>query len=507
MRIQLIHPPIYMNPRAVQATRPSLPIGLAYIAAVLRREGHEVSVLDAVMEKPDQVTEDGRLCYFGLRPEEIVERIDPEARVVGISVLFSFTWPLARRIIQSIKERFPSKIIIGGGEHFTGLPEESLRQAPLDYLVLGEGETTVCELIRALESGTFNPESIPGLAFLREGEYVQTTTRPRIMEVDSLPWPAWDLFDPPAYYQHGHIMGINAGPTMPILATRGCPYACTFCSNPMMWKRRWCARTPQNVVDEIAHYQKQYGATNFPFHDLTAVLRKDWIVSFCQELLRRNLHITWQLPVGTRSEVIDREVTDLLHRTGCGSIALAPESGSMRTRKLIGKRMMNATLMRAVRAAVRSGLSVTNFFVVGFPHDTASDLWKSVVLAIRLGIAGAHDIALSIYFPIPGSELYKKLAAEGRISPTDDVLLAPIFSMDATLHEENNFCEHLSARTITRMKYLILLMFYLSQFLVRPWRMVQILRRTWRGAEFTRLDIFLIARKKRMLETRKGTSK
>ncbi len=497
MRVQLIHPPLYRNPGAVQATRPSLPIGLAYIAAMLRRDGHKVSVLDAVMENPDQVTEDGRLCYFGLRPEEIAERIDPEAEVVGISVLFSFTWPLARRIVQCIKERHPQKLIIGGGEHFTGLPELSLRQAPLDYLVLGEGEATASEFMKSLESRDFHPESIPGLAFLRDGEFIQTEPRPRIQDVDSLPWPAWDLFDPPAYYRHGHIMGINAGPTMPILATRGCPYACTFCSNAMMWKRRWCARTPQNVVDEIEHYQKQYGVTNFPFHDLTAVLRKDWIVAFCIELLHRDLRITWQLPVGTRSEVIDREVTYLLRQTGCGTIALAPESGSMRTRKLIGKRMANVTLMRAVRAARRSGLSITNFFVVGFPHDTRSDLWKSVLLAARLGFAGAHDIALSIYFPIPGSELYNTLAAQGRIEPTDDVLLSPIFSMDPALHPENNFCEHLSARAITRMKYLILLTFYLTQFAVRPWRVFHLFRNTWLNKEFTRLDIFLIDKKRR----------
>lgn len=499
MRIQLIHPPIYVNLKAVQATRPSLPLGLAYVAAALRGDGHEVSVLDAVMCQPDQVTEDGRLHYFGLRPEEIADAVDPAADALGISVLFSFTWPLARRIIQYVKERYPDKLIVGGGEHFTGMPEYSLQTSPIDYVVLGEGEVTARELFKALENGSPGPREIPGLSFLREGEVVRTPPRSRILDVDTLPWPAWDLFDPPAYYKHGHIMGIDTGMTMPILATRGCPYACTYCLNPMMWGRRWCARDPKNVVDEISHYHETYGAVNFPFHDLTAILQKDWIIAFCEELLRRDLRITWQLPIGTRCEVIDEEVTALLKRSGCHMITFAPESGSERTRKLIGKRMTEESLMKAVRAAVRSKLSVTNFFVVGFPHDTKKDLRQSVKLALRLGFGGAHDIALSIFFPIPGSQLYDELVQSGRIIPSDDVLLTPIFSMDAALREENNFCQDLPARTLTRMKYGILLTFYVTQFLTRPWRVARLFFNVLIGREQTRLEVFFIARLQRLL--------
>lgn len=494
MRIQLIHPPIYVNLQAVQATRPSLPLGLAYIAGVLREAGHEVEILDAVMAKPEQITEDGRLHYYGLRPEEVAAAADPEADAFGISVLFSFAWPLARRIIECLKERFPGKPIIGGGEHFTGLPEHSLRASPIDYLVLGEGEATARELFQALESGTPELEAVPGLAFLREGAFVKTTDRPRILALDDLPWPAWDLFDPPSYYRHGHVMGIDTGMTMPMLATRGCPYACTYCSNAMMWRRRWCARDPKNVVDEIEHYHRIYGARNFPFHDLTAILKKDWIVAFCRELLERKLPITWQLPIGTRCEVIDGEVTQLLRETGCHMVTFAPESGSERTRKLVGKRMTEASLMNAVRASVRSGLTISNFFVVGFPHDTQADLWQSVRLAFRLALAGAHDIALSIFFPIPGSQLYDELVASGRLVLSDETLLTPIFSMDAQLRDENNFCKALSARQVTRMKYLILLTFYMTQFAVRPWRMARMFHNIIRGHEQTRLDTFLLDR-------------
>jgi len=498
MQIQLIHPPIYFNPAAVQATRPSLPLGLAYIAAALRDDGHQVSVLDAAMVAPTQATSEGRLQYLGLRPEEIAAAIDPSVRAVGISVLFSFTWPLVRRIVRCIRESRPDVLIVGGGEHFNGLPEHSLREAPLDYLVLGEGEETARELFRALENGA-SVDAIPGLAFLRNGDYVQTPPRARIRDVDAIPWPAWDLFDPRAYYEHGYVMGVNAGMAMPILATRGCPYACTFCSNAEMWRRCWRARDPETVADEIEHYHRQYGAVSFPFHDLTAILRRDWIVRFCEILERRKLKISWQLPVGTRCEVINEEVAGWLQKTGCHAITFAPESGSERTRRLVGKRLKEPSLIRAVRASVRHGLAVSNFFVAGFPHDTAADMRQSVRLAFRLGLAGAHDIALSIFFPIPGTQLYRELEAAGRITPSDETLLAPIFSMDAVLDEKNNFCVHMSAASVTRWKYAILLVFFLTQFIVRPWRPVQLIWNVIRDKETCRLDIFLNERKRRLL--------
>lgn len=498
MRVQLIHPPIYINLRAVQATRPSLPLGLAYVAAVLRADGHQVSVLDAVQAMPDRLTPDGALHYFGLRPEEIVERIDREAEVLGISVMFSFAWPLARKIIHEIRRRFPDKIIVGGGEHFTGLPELSLESAPIDYLVLGEGEDTIQELLRAMEGGV-SPESIAGLAFRQGSDVIRTSPRGRIRDLDTLPWPAWDLFDPEAYYRHGYVMGVDAGMTMPILATRGCPYGCTFCSNEMMWHRRWYARDPVKVVDEIEYYHHQYGAVNFPFHDLTAILKKEWIVAFCRELERRALKITWQLPSGTRCEVIDDEVAQWLRRTGGTSLTLAPESGSDRIRAAVGKRIQEADLMRAVRALVRQKLNVSAFLVMGFPMETRKDLLATARLAFRLAKAGVNDIALNAFFPIPGTLLYDELAAEGRITPSDETLQAPIFSMDAGFKPEYTYCGLMDTRTLTWMKYRILLTFYLTSFAVRPWRGFELAWNVFIGRETCKLDIFLNERKRRWL--------
>ena len=119
--------------------------------------------------------------------------------------------------------------------------------------------------------------------------------------------------------------------TVPILATRGCPYQCTYCSAPNMWLPRWIPRDPIKVVDEIEYYSKNFSAKNFPFQDLTAIIKKEWIKAFCEEIIKRNLNITWQLPTGTRSEAIDDEIASLLKKSGMTSMAYAPESGSEET--------------------------------------------------------------------------------------------------------------------------------------------------------------------------------
>jgi radical SAM superfamily enzyme YgiQ (UPF0313 family) len=502
MRVQLIHPPVYLNVHAMTALRPSLPLGLSYIAASLRAAGHEVSMLDAVGLAPDQVTQRDRsqLYALGLTSREIVERVDPRAEVIGITNMWSFSWPLVREIIVAIKEGWPDKPIIAGGEHFTGLAELSMEQAPIDFVVLGEGEETAVELVRALQSGRTDFAAIDGIVYRDAAGKPQRSLEPRARNrgVDQIPWPAWDLLDIDTYNDHDYVNGIKIGKTIPILATRGCPYQCTYCSSATMWTTRWYPRDPKDVVDEMQHYKETYGATNFPFQDLTAILKREWIIAFCNELLERDLGITWQFPSGTRCEVIDEEVARLLYRTGGRSLALAPESGSERTRKLIKKMMKTDSLMRAVRASVRNRLNVTCFIVIGFPHDTAEDLRETRRLARKLALAGIDDIAVGFFFPIPNTQLYRELLAAGRIQLDDNFLLTPIFANEEKLLPENNYCEALSARQLTLQKYRILLSFYGVSFAVRPWRVVTLFWNALRGKETRKLETFLVDIRRKM---------
>ncbi len=412
--ICLIRPPAVDSIRFA-TTSITLPLGLAYIAAALEGAGHAVTVIDAVGQAPQLRSRYLKGYLIGLRYAEIVRRIPREASAVGLSVTFTHEWPSAVALIEAIKQARPELPVILGGEHVTSMPEFCLMTSAADLLVLGEGEQQIVELVGALASGG-EIDGITGIAFRVGGEIVVTPRRPRNEAVDDLPLPAWHHFEIETYHRHG-LIGCEDTPllTIPILATRGCPYQCTYCSAPNMWSPRWIPRDPVKVADEIEGWVRRYGARNFPFQDLTAIVRKDWIVTFCNELIRRDLGITWRLPSGTRAEAIDDEVAHLLRRSGMVSMAYAPESGSDETRRLIKKKMHGERLLESVRSAAAADLYVMAFTVIGFPHDTERTLAESLPFLEQLAVNGVSDMSVSFYMALPGTQLFHSLWDAGRL--------------------------------------------------------------------------------------------
>jgi radical SAM superfamily enzyme YgiQ (UPF0313 family) len=322
---------------------------------------------------------------------------------------------MAVRLIDLIRGRFPRAAIVVGGEHVTSMPEFCLLTSKADVAVLGEGEETAVELMHALRDR--KPlDDIAGIAH-REPDGVKVNPRrERQAEIDSIATPDWESFALSTYHRERFVGGMySSRMTVPILATRGCPYQCTYCSAPNMWLPRWIPRDPVKVVDEIESYVKRYGAGNFPFQDLTAIIQKDWIKTFCQELIRRNLNIQWQLPTGTRSEAIDAEVARLLKASGMTSMAYAPESGSDLTRRLIKKKMTASKLFESIDAAADAGLNVAVWLVIGFPHDQPEHIAENLPFLDELARHGVSDIGIAFYMALPGTELFNSLYDAGRI--------------------------------------------------------------------------------------------
>jgi anaerobic magnesium-protoporphyrin IX monomethyl ester cyclase len=391
------------------------PLGLAYVAGALDAAGHAVRVVDAVTESPRQHTRYFRGYLVGLRADEIVERIPPDTRLVGITVVFTHEWPAIVRLIEAIKARLPDVPVVLGGEHVTSMPEFCMLTSRADYLVLGEGEETVVELADALERGT-PPAELLGVAYREGGDVVVNARRSRTLGIDDIARPAWHLFDLDTYHENRWMGGMySSTKSVPILATRGCPYQCTYCSAPNMWTPRWIPRDPKLVVDEIEHYVETMGARNFPFQDLTAIIKRDWIVEFCRELLARGLDITWQMPTGTRSEAIDAEVAALLRETNMISMAYAPESGSEVTRQLIKKKMRTDRMLDSMRAAVGADLNVMVFLVIGFPHDTDDHLRENLAFLETIAEIGINDAAVGFYMALPGTQLFESLYDAGEV--------------------------------------------------------------------------------------------
>jgi anaerobic magnesium-protoporphyrin IX monomethyl ester cyclase len=519
MRVQLIHPPAFLNPTALTSLRPSLPLGLAYIAGSLQAAGHEVSVIDAVGEAPERIVTVGRVAQLGLPVDEIVTRIAPDTQAIGISAMFTYQWRVVKELIAAVKAARPDVLLFGGGEHFTGLPEVSLQQSPIDILALGEGEETAVAILRRYAEHLASRTSaapaadpaaevalwatgLPGVAYRKDGAVVQEPRRDRVRDVDAIPLPAWELFNVRGYDRNGLVTGIHTGITVPILATRGCPYRCAYCSSPNMWTTKWLPRDPKKVADEIESYVETYGAGNFPFQDLTAILRRQWIIDFCNEIIARKLKISWQLPSGTRCEVVDDEVASLFAQSGGWSLNFAPESGSEEVRKKVSKQMTEESLFNAVEAAVKHKLNTSVFFVLGFPGDHVENFRDTMKWARRLARAGVDDVAVGFYFPIPGTKFYRELEAGGRVALTEDLMMAPIFVHDRWLTEERNFSGSCSARTLTYWRYRIVLAFYGRAILTNPKRLWRIVRNFWTGREDSKFDSFLQILKERFFTRR-----
>jgi len=409
-----------IRPPAAEAFRFSTasitpPLGLAYISAALRTAGFGVHIVDAVVEAPNTRASYCKGYLVGLQLDQVAARIPSAADIIGITVVFTHEWPAVVRLIDLIRARFPRAAIVIGGEHVTSMPEFTLLTSKADVAVLGEGEETVVELVHALRARRPLGD-IAGIAY-RDADTVKVNARrERQAKIDSIPTPDWESFSLTTYHQHRFVGGMySKRVTVPILATRGCPYQCTYCSAPNMWLPRWIPRDPVKVVDEIEDYVRRYGAGNFPFQDLTAIIQKSWIKTFCEELIRRDLNIQWQLPTGTRSEAIDPEVARLLKASGMTSMAYAPESGSDTTRRLIKKKMTASKLFESIDAASDAGLNVAVWLVIGFPHDRPEHIAENLPFLDQLADHGVTDIGIAFYMALPGTELFNSLYDAGRI--------------------------------------------------------------------------------------------
>mgnify|MGYP001475234842 CR=1 FL=1 len=468
----------------------TLPLGLAYLGGVLEKAGYKTKIIDATGgERPIKITrsQDNQYNLQGLNSEEILEKIDHNTFIFGISLMFSQEWLPHRLLIEKIKKKYPKIIIVAGGEHSSAIPEYILRDCPsIDYIVRGEGEFSMLELSYNLFNGK-SVSDIPGIYFInKENKFVDNGLSKRIEHIDTIPRPAWHLLNPQNYFTDFFTVGLAKGKlkNMPILATRGCPYQCTFCSSPTMWTTRYIMRDPKEIVDEIEWLIKEYEANDFEFFDLTAIIKKNWILEFCNELKKRRLNdVTWQLPVGTRSETLDEEVLKAIYDSGCHYIAYAPESGSQKSLDLIKKRVKINRIVKSIKTSAKIGHTIKLNLIIGFPHETLTDCLKTIYFAtycaFRLGVS---DVLISVFVPYPGSELFEKLKKEQKLKVDDNYFENLHAYMDIT--KQNTYCENVSGRTLMFLRFIGYALSYSIIYISRPQRIYKFLRNIFRKKFF-----------------------
>ncbi len=474
MKICLINPSRLMKPMSA-TMKPSPSLGLAFIAGALKREGHLIQIIDSLAEAPDQyIAFKNDIVLNGLSETEIADLIEPDTEVIGLSLMFSGNWLHNRILIDYLGRRFPAARILAGGEHLSAAPEMCIEQTrSLEICICGEGEETVVEVVKAVESRG-DLSQIPGIVYRNEDDTpTRTPTKKRIREVEDIAWPAWELFPLEKYKQHGIIYGVDRNVySLPLMATRGCPYECTFCSSPQMWGTRYFMRSPQDVVNEIVFFRNKFKVTNFDFYDLTAIIQKKWIIDFAKEVIDRELNITWQIPAGTRSEVIDQEVAYYLYRSGCRNITYAPESGSEETLRLIKKKVSLSKMLDSIGFSSKEHMNIKINMIIGFPSEKHRNIWKTMWFLVKASWYGANDMAPSIFSPYPGSELFNTLSKEGKIDMNDDEFFYQIIYVDTFF--KNSFYNN-EINTYTLRFYLIsyLAIFYISNFIFHPTRILK----------------------------------
>jgi len=478
LTITLIRGPL-VAPLGSFNNEPTPPLGLAFIASSLSQAGFKVYGIDATGEDIERVVsiQNSRLQYNGISIEEIIERIPLPTKIIAFSAMFSHEWTFTKKMISSVKKAFPQAIVLCGGEHCTALPEYNLRDCPsIDYIVLGEGEETIVEFASKISHGE-SPENVPGLAYIKNSQLVLTPPRARIKDVDEMAWPAWDIFPIEVYLNKAVSFGASFGRNMPIMASRGCPYQCTFCSNPQMWTTRYNIRSPQNVIDEIKLYKEKYKITGLQFYDLTAIIKKQWIVEFCTKMLEEKINLEWSLPSGTRSEALDDETLSLIAKSNCRYLVYAPESGSQETLIRIKKKITLDKMKESIRTALKYGIVVRANFILGFPHETRKNIFETLKTQFHFAWMGVDEAPLYPFQPYPGSELFKYLIGNGRIHLNDHYFdtLATLSTGKFSVPDES-FCEHIGRYELHFYRVMGFFLYYLLSYTLRPKRILRTLK-------------------------------
>lgn len=505
MKALLINPHVLIPKSLTVMHRASPPLGLAYIAGILENEKWEVSVYDCIAENPHHYfpfegSED--FSVQGAEFDKIFEHLDTHYDLIGVSVMFTNNWLANRHLLNLLKQHYPDSLVVAGGEHVTAIPEFCLQDClGLDIIVTGEGEETIAEIAATLREGQ-SYRDVKGIAYKDRSSHNQITVNPRrvrISEVNDIPPPAWKYFPLEKYFDNGIACGVSYGRSLPVFATRGCPFQCTFCSSPQMWGTKYIMRDVNNVIDEIKHLNVAYGVTNFDFYDLTAIIRREWILHFCQRIKEEGLRITWQIPAGTRSEAIDYEVAVALKESGCVNITYAPESGSERMLKIIKKKVKLKNMLKSIDDSYRAGLNIKLNIIMGYPDERISDMLRTTWFLIKASWLGAHDASPCIFSPYPGSELYSQLTETHKVRLSDDYFRTVIFS--ESLHGFINYNRYLPKWLLIFFQYLAYSSFYISNYLFRPARAIRFFRNMMTRHYRTRGEYMLatiLMRKKEM---------
>ncbi|MFC1514817.1 B12-binding domain-containing radical SAM protein [Candidatus Omnitrophota bacterium] len=371
-----------------------IPLGLLYIASVLRKEEeNRLKIIDARNEQ--------------LGHKEIIKRIkDFSPEVIGISGL-SMEADEIHKLAQLAKEVCPGCKVIIGGPYASSSPESVVDDLNIDFAVVGEGEQTTLKLIDALKNGG-QISDIDGLAFKHNGRTVINPRHKTVEDLDSILFPSWDLIDVEGYFNSRYRSSENPIPVssriLPVLTSRGCPYQCIYCHN--IFGKSIRLRSVGSVVEEIELLVAKYNVSEIEVVDDCFNFDLKRAKGICDEIISRGIKINLSFPNGLRVDRMDEELVDKLKQAGTYMIYYAIESASPQVQKRIKKNLDLEKARRIIDYTRKQNIITCGTFMLGFPQETKEQMLQTVKFAQEAGF----DIANFYYVvPYPNTVLFKEL--------------------------------------------------------------------------------------------------
>ena len=364
------------------------PLGLLYIAEVLRQNNIDVHLIEA--------------RSMGLSHDEVIEKVTKEnPDFVGITAITARI-NNALYLSAKVKEINPDTKVILGGPHVHFEHRTVINHPAVDFCVRGEGELTALELIKTVLEGE-NLREVKGITFKEKDNIVVTPDRPYVADLDTLPFPARGLLQNSVYkgsWTEGEAFS-------PILATRGCPYLCQFCDAPAIWGRVHRRRSVESILDELEEIYERFGVRYVRFLDDLLVVNKEWTVNLCRGMRERCLdEICWVCD--GRVGLMSGELLEELKKANCKVIFYGIEFGNQRILDLCQKGFTIEQVKETVEMTSKVGISCYGYFMMGYPTETAETVEDTINLAVELALDYGMDSAgFSIVTPFPGTGLYE----------------------------------------------------------------------------------------------------
>jgi anaerobic magnesium-protoporphyrin IX monomethyl ester cyclase len=378
---------------------PIAPLGLCYIAAALRKKGIDVSVIDQFATK---ISNKDLI--------DLIKRKKPE--LVGFSVLTPLV-PDTRKLAKEIRGISADIKIVLGNIHGTCFPDEVLQEGMADIVVRGEGEITMLELCHRLDRKD-SLKDLPGISYRIDGQIVHNPERGFMADLDSLPYPAWDMLSLEAYRSHPMI-SVNNAIALPVLASRGCDYRCYYCSQDKSYNK-FKYRKLEEVVNEIEYFNTNLKVKTFGFCDAYFPFDEKSGFEFCDTIIRRKLHKKIRWVTETRVDKVTPDLLKIMKAAGLHLIMYGIEVGNETVLKSLGKGTTLTQARTAVKESKKAGILTQGLFMLGLPGETEKTCKDTINFARELD---CDIVKFNVAVPYPGSRFFQEYAGKEDLGNPD----------------------------------------------------------------------------------------